>query len=109
MVVALALSAAALSLALTGGPAEAEVTQAPEEAPVVTPVPTTLPLLPDGAGRIIKPPNYGHEPTHPGDRGGWEQILLFFVIIGGVSLVVLLGWRDARRGRARQRAGDAAS
>jgi hypothetical protein len=63
------------------------------------PVATTLRPLPEDAGRIIKHPNYGHEPTHPGDRGGWQQTVVLLLVLGGVVGIGLLIWRDAARRR----------
>jgi hypothetical protein len=68
-----------------------------EDDPAVA---TTLRPLPEDAGRIIKHPNYGHAPTHPGDRGGWQQTLVLLLVLGGVIVIGLLIWRDASRRRA---------
>jgi hypothetical protein len=63
------------------------------------PVVTTLRPLPEDAGRIIKRPNYGHAPTHPGDRGGWQQTLVLLLVVGAVGGGVALVWRDSARRR----------
>jgi hypothetical protein len=63
------------------------------------PAPTTLPQLPEDAGRIIKHPNYGHEPTHPGDRGGWQQELIAGLMFVGLVVIGGLIWRESRRRR----------
>jgi hypothetical protein len=63
--------------------------------------PTTLPLLPDDAGHIVKRPNYGHEPTGPNDRGGWQQVMVLGLLFVGVGGVGTFAWRDARRRRRR--------
>jgi hypothetical protein len=52
--------------------------------------------------RIIPLPDSGHAPRDAGDPGGWEQYALFGAIVVGVSVIGLLIWRDARRGRRRQ-------
>ena len=43
--------------------------------------------------RAIERPYSGQEPTHPGDRGGWEQLVLLGVIVvaigGGTAAVVV--------------------
>jgi len=32
-------------------------------------------------------PGCGREPTSPGDRGGWQQLLLFGVMLGGMAVI----------------------
>jgi hypothetical protein len=32
-------------------------------------------------------PGCGREPTSPGDRGGWQQLLLFGVMLGGMAII----------------------
>lgn len=32
-------------------------------------------------------PGCGREPTGPGDRGGWQQLLLFGVMLGGMAVI----------------------
>lgn len=44
------------------------------------------------------PPGCGRAPTSPGDRGGWQQLVLFGVMMGGVSVIF---WRVARAVRRR--------
>jgi hypothetical protein len=84
-----------LLLGLVAAPARAG-----DDAPAPT-APTTLPLLPDDAGRIVKRPNYGHEPTGPNDRGGWQQVMVLGLLCTGVGGVAAFAWRDARRRRRR--------
>src|SRR5690606_30541272 len=79
------------SLVATALTAPAGATLGGDEPP---PVPTTLRELPEDAGRIIKHPNYGHEPIHPGDRGGWQQTLILLGVLGGIGAMVLLVRRD---------------
>jgi hypothetical protein len=83
-----------LAVGIGGGPAEAQ-----EDGTTEEPAPTTLPQLPDDAGRIIKRPNYGHEPTHEGDRGGWQQGLVVLLLAVGVGALGGLAWRESRRRR----------
>lgn len=45
-------------------------------------------------------PGCGREPTSPGDRGGWQQLLLFGIMMGGIAFIF---WRIARSVRARDR------
>jgi hypothetical protein len=65
---------------------------------------TTLPEDDSELGRIIPLPNSGREPTSPGERGGWQQVTLFFAICAViVGIGVYLWWRS-RRSRAQLRA-----
>ena len=52
---------------------------------------------------IIPRPGEGQAPAEPGDRGGWEQIAVFVALVAGVSLIIALVVRSARRDRARAR------
>lgn len=45
-------------------------------------------------------PGCGREPTSSGDRGGWQQLLLFGIMMGGIAVVF---WRISRAVRARDR------
>lgn len=58
----------------------------------------------DGEARpgIIPQPGEGTAPEQPGDRGGWEQLALFGVILVGlavIAFVVVRGTKRARGGR----------
>lgn len=56
---------------------------------------------------IIPQPNSGTAPKDPGDRGGWEQLLLFGLMTVGVGVIgvfALRGNRSARANRAAWRA-----
>ncbi len=55
---------------------------------------------------IIIQPNSGSEPESLGDRGGWGQTLLFFLITGAVAAGGLHIARHARRSRAALEAAD---
>ncbi len=57
--------------------------------------------------RIIARPEDGRGPEQPGDPGGWEQLVLFGVVVAGLGTLGLLGWRSSRRARARARPPDA--
>jgi hypothetical protein len=75
-------------------------------APVTVSVPTAT-SLPSGnrvtpSPDIIPRPGTGQEPRDPGDRGGWWQETLFFLMCGAVLVIVGLIWRDSRRARRRQ-------
>ncbi len=52
---------------------------------------------------IIPRPGEGQAPDEPGDRGGWEQIALFGVLVGALALIVVLVVRAARRHQTRPR------
>lgn len=62
----------------------------------------------DGAKpHIIPRPGEGEAPDDPGDRGGWEQLSLFgllVVAIAGIGLVIFRGSRRTRAGRQAWRA-----
>jgi hypothetical protein len=47
------------------------------------------------------PPGCGRTPTSPGDRGGWQQLVLFGVMMGGMSVIF---WRVTRAVRRRETA-----
>lgn len=51
-------------------------------------------------------PGCGREPTSPGDRGGWQQLLLFGIMMGGIATIF---WRISRAVRARDRSLSAAN
>lgn len=63
---------------------------------------TTLPLD-SGDRSVIPAPNSGHEPADSGDRGGWEQLLLFGIMAAGS--IIIFGrvlWAGHQRSRANQ-------
>ncbi len=52
---------------------------------------------------IIPRPGDGQPPQNPGDRGGWEQLTLFTMMLGamlGIGVVIFRGGRKARANRA---------
>lgn len=58
----------------------------------------------DGGAKphIIPRPGDGVAPQNPGDRGGWEQLGLFGVMLAsmaGIGVVIFRGGRRARTGR----------
>ena len=66
-------------------------------------------LQEDGGAKphIIPLPNSGTAPKNPGDRGGWEQLMLFGLMTVGVGVIgvfALRGNRSARANRAAWRA-----
>lgn len=61
-------------------------------------------LSEDGGARprTIPRPGEGKAPENPGDRGGWEQLALFGVMLGamaGIGVVIFRGGRRGRTGR----------
>ena len=69
--------------------------------PGTAPQPTTTN---DGTPHIIDRPNSGTKPTHPGDRGGWEQLMVLggiIVAVGGIAYVAFRGGSSARANRER--------
>ncbi|GEM_PF-4523344 len=52
------------------------------------------------AGRIIGTPAAGPKPEHPGDRGGYAQLLTLLMLALGVSFIGWRVWREARRNQA---------
>ncbi len=75
-------------------------TPATASVPVATSVPSGNQVTP--SPDIIPRLGSGQEPRDPGDRGGWWQETLFFLMCGAVLLIGGLVWRDSRRARRRQ-------
>jgi len=74
---------------LDSGPAKATQAQLQEE-PGAKPV-------------SIPGPNQGVAPKTPGERGGWEQLTVFGLMLGamlGIGVVVFRGGKKARAGKA---------
>lgn len=94
--------AAADATTTDSSPTTAEVQPAVEEPVGVTT--TTLPEDDSELGRIIPLPNSGREPTSPGDRGGWQQVTLFFAICAVIIGIGAYVWWRGRRNRAQLRA-----
>ena len=69
-----------------------------------TPTPKTRAEQASERPRSIEQPNSGQKPEKPGDRGGWEQMLVFTVVC--LSIVAIFagatrgGTRKAKAGRA---------
>ena len=99
LVAACAVATIGVVLVLGAGSVDASSRSASASSTSVVTV-TTLPPLPKGLGHIILPPNYGHKPTNPGDRGGWEQSMVFWLVLVSVGLVVFFAWRSSRKARA---------
>ena len=94
--------AVALGASVSGAQAATTPTTLAAETPdrAVEGATTQPQLLPSPP--IIPEPNTGHEPRDPGDRGGWWQEALFFIMCGAMLFIGGLVWRDSRRQRRRQ-------
>jgi len=95
----LVLSALALALVLVGGVVFVSAT-----TDGGAPATGRTAVAPDGS---VKPesiplPDSGKAPTTPGERGGWEQLTLFGVMLGGmlaIGVVVFRGGKKAKAGK----------
>ncbi|QGG94879.1 hypothetical protein [Actinomarinicola tropica] len=94
------LVVAALSLicALLVAAVPASATPQPGQEDVTTTVPVSDEDSP--LGDIIPRPNTGRAPDSPNDPGGWQQYLVFALLLGGMAAIVLLVRRESRRARA---------
>jgi hypothetical protein len=50
-------------------------------------------------GRIIPRPNSGREPESPSDRGGWLQLSVLVVMVGGLVVIGSLVVRESRKAK----------
>ena len=48
-------------------------------------------------GDIIPRPNSGRAPDSPNDPGGWQQYMVFGLIVAGMAAIVLLVRRSSKR------------
>lgn len=55
-----------------------------------------------GLNDIVPQPNSGEAPDDPSDPGGWQQYMVFGLIIGGMAVIVMIVVRQSRRARAAQ-------
>lgn len=94
--------AAVAMIVLVGSVLLVSTDSSPAAAQETDPAPTTLPQLPEGAGRIVQEPDSGRPAEDPGDRGGWMQTLVFLLIVAAVGTVGLLAWRDSVKRRRSQ-------
>jgi hypothetical protein len=63
---------------------------------------TTVPVD-QGDRSVIPDPNTGREPTDPGDRGGWAQLVLFGVMAAGCAVIFgRVLWAGHQRSRLHQ-------
>jgi hypothetical protein len=84
---------ATLAMLATSGPASAQADTTTDTRPVVEG---------DGnspMGNILPRPNTGQAPDSPNDPGGWQQYLVFGLIIAGLALIVVFVARESRRAR----------
>lgn len=108
LVSVLFLVGAAASIA---GPTPAGAQSSTTAEPTRASTPVTVPATDVTASTVAEPaptpniipaPNTGREPRDPGDRGGWWQEALFFLMCGAVLLIGGLAWLESRRARRRQ-------
>jgi hypothetical protein len=107
-VVLLTVTVAVVIVTVTGvgvasGPAGAHPglpagAQSPPSSASTTTLPEPAPGVP---GQIIPEPGSGEEPEDPGDRGGWLQLTVLGLVLGGLGVIVGFVVRDARRRRDR--------
>lgn len=50
-------------------------------------------------GRMIPRPNSGREPESPSDRGGWLQLTVLAVMVGGLVVIGGLVVRESRKAK----------
>ena len=62
---------------------------------------TTQPIRDSDTGLndIVPQPNSGEAPDDPSDRGGWQQFMVFGLIIGGMGVIVVLVVHQSRQAR----------
>ena len=92
------VAALLLTALLAGSPAPSAGAATTAPPPVTS---ATAPT-PVGTPDIIPLPNSGRAPETPGDRGGWQQQVLFFSICGAILVGIGLMWRESRVKRRRQ-------
>jgi hypothetical protein len=77
----------------------------PTAAAQDVPTSTSLPVDQGNQG-VIPLPNSGTRPQSPGDRGGWEQLLLAGIMTAGCALIFgRVLWAAHQRSQANARAG----
>src|SRR5262245_21907865 len=74
----------------------AAIQPSPQEIPTSSSLPVD-----SGAPSVIPLPNSGRRPESSGDRGGWEQLLLFGIMTAGCALIFgRVLWAARQRSRA---------
>ncbi len=73
--------------------------QAPPVAAQRGPTTTLDEGLEGNLGRIIPRPNSGREPESPSDRGGWLQLTVLAVMVGGLVVIGGLVARESRKAK----------
>jgi hypothetical protein len=73
-----------------------------KDAPAATAQETSTTLPTDTANQSVIPlPNSGKAPEASGDRGGWEQLLLFGIMTAGCAFIFgRVLWAGHQRSRA---------
>lgn len=54
----------------------------------VTPLNDEIEQEAPGLGNIVGSPDAGPDPTDPGDRGGWAQLVLAVVLFGAIGFIL---------------------
>ena len=86
-------------LALVGGLGLATVPRATPVDAQQGPTTTLEEGLDGNLGRMIPRPNSGREPESPSDRGGWLQLTVLAVMVGGLVVIGGLVVRESRRAK----------
>lgn len=86
-------------LALGTGLGVATLQQAAPVAAQRGPTTTLEEGLDGNLGRMIPRPNSGREPESPSDRGGWLQLTVLGVMVGGLAVIGGLVVRESRKAK----------
>ncbi len=87
------------ALVLVTGLGIATLHQATPVAAQRGPTTTLQEGLEGNLGRMIPRPNSGREPESPGDRGGWLQLTVMAVMVGGLVVIGGLVVRESRKAK----------
>jgi hypothetical protein len=87
------------ALVLVTGLGIATLHRAPPVAAQGGPTTTLEEGLDGNLGRMIPRPNSGREPESPGDRGGWLQLTVMAVMVGGLVVIGGLVVRESRKAK----------
>lgn len=88
-----------VALALVAGLGIGTVGPVPPAAAQRGPTTTLEEGLDGNLGRMIPRPNSGSEPESPSDRGGWLQLTVLAVMVGGLVVIGGLIVRESRRAK----------
>ena len=76
------------------------VLAAAQDATPSSPTPTVEVDADSPVGQIIPKPNSGAAPEEPGDRGGYLQVGLLYLMLAVIALGALHLWRQSKKLRA---------